>query len=392
MSLVDASRVHISGGTFTQIAGHHNEYHVAGNFVQPQGENGITILERNISGGSLYNSEQRFPPPRCHQDTRIAVQDMLQAWADEGDQAPSVMWLYGPAGSGKSALAQTMAEKWAAEDALSTAAFFFARWRVGGSSGISLFPTIAYQLALQIPQLRTAIGIAVEADPAICNKTIEEQAHAFLVNPLKQLDIDVQKRYLVIIDGLDECDGKPMQSRIITIISRMLVKNHLPIRFLICSRPEPNIRETFDSLPFNAHFRRLVLDGTFNPGRDILHYLRDCFSEIQQRRLPNHFETGATWPSERDLDILVQKSSGQFIYAATVIKFVDNEYCHPVEQLKLVLALSTSETSTTVLPDLDALYTFILTTNPNVSLLVRILGAFFRHCTGREGALRVVPG
>ncbi|KAJ7726423.1 hypothetical protein B0H14DRAFT_3519097 [Mycena olivaceomarginata] len=383
MSLVDrlhdASLVHISGGTFTQVAGHHNEYHVAGNLVQPQGENGaswITILTRNISGGSFHNSEQRFPPPQCHPDTRIAVQNTIHAWADEGGQASSVMWLYGPAGAGKSAIAQTMAEKWAAEDALA-AAFFFARWRAGGSSGKSLFPTIAYQLALQIPKLRTVIGMAVEADPAICNKTIEDQARVLLVNPFKQLDTSAEKPYLVIIDGLDECDDKLMQNRIITIIFRMLVEDHLPIRFLICSRPEPNIRETFDSLPPNAQFRRLMLDESFNPSRDILHYLRDRFSEILQRRLPNHSKAGASWPSERDLESLVQKASGQFIYAATVIKFVDNEYCNPVKQLELVLGLSASQTNTAVFADLDALYTFILSTNPNVTLLVRILGSFF---------------
>ncbi|KAJ7432549.1 hypothetical protein B0H11DRAFT_793492 [Mycena galericulata] len=394
--LLDAYRLHISGGTFNQVSGHHNEYHFAGNLVQPQGENGITILERNISGDSLYNSEQRFPPPQCHPDTRIAVQNTIQAWADESDQASRVMWLYGPAGAGKSSIAQTMAEKWAAEDAL-VATFFFARWRMGGSSGKSLFPTIAYQLALQIPQLRRGIGEAVEADPAICNKTIEEQARALLVNPLEQLDVAAQKPYLVIIDGLDECDGKPMQKRIVTMIFRMLVENHLPIRFLICSRPEPNIRETFDALPPNAHFRRLVLDETFNPGRDILHYLRERFAEIRQKRLPNHFETGVSWPSERDIEKLVQNASGQFIYAATVIKFVDDEYCHPVEQLELVLGLSAGQTNTAVFADLDALYTFILTTNPNVSLLVRILGAFFaisedeRLCVSFLDALLGLP-
>ncbi|KAJ7910714.1 hypothetical protein B0H13DRAFT_1473701, partial [Mycena leptocephala] len=228
--------------------------------------------------------------------------------------------LYGPAGAGKSAVAQTMAEKWAAEDALA-AAFFFARFRVDGSSGTRLFPTIAYQLALHIPKLRTVIGMAVEADPAICNKTIEERACVLLVKPFQQLQVSAEKPHMAIIDGLDECDGTPMPNRIIRTIFRMLVENHLPVRFLICSRPEPNIRETFDSLPPNAQFRRLVLDESFNPGSDILHYLRDSLSEICQKRLPNHSKGGASWPSARDLESLVQKASGQFIYAATVIKF-----------------------------------------------------------------------
>ncbi|KAJ7845298.1 hypothetical protein B0H13DRAFT_1476554, partial [Mycena leptocephala] len=48
--------------------------------------------------------------PQCHPHTRTAVQGTIQAWADEDSAAPSVMWLYGPAGAGKSAIAQTMAE------------------------------------------------------------------------------------------------------------------------------------------------------------------------------------------------------------------------------------------------------------------------------------------
>ncbi|KAJ7883119.1 hypothetical protein B0H13DRAFT_1457221, partial [Mycena leptocephala] len=81
-------------------------------------------------------------------------------------------------------------------------------------------------------------------------------------------------------------------------------------------------------------------------------------------------------PAERDLEKLVQNASGQFIYAATVIKFVD-EYCHPVEQLKFVLALPASQTSTSAFADLDALYTFVLRANPDTPLLLRILGAHF---------------
>ncbi|KAJ6523491.1 hypothetical protein DFH09DRAFT_198056 [Mycena vulgaris] len=374
MSLIDAYRLHISGSTFNQVAGHHNEYKIAGDLVQPQGENGITILQRNISGDAFYNSEQRFPPPQCHPDTRTAVQDAIQAWADEGHPAPGVMWLHGPAGAGKSAIAQSMAEKWSADDLAAT--FFFGRWRAGGSSGKHLFPTIAYQLALHIPQLRTPIGLAVEADPAICDKALEEQARALIVCPMEELDAP-DAPYFVIIDGLDECEGKAIQNRIIRIIFRMLADGNLPIMFLICSRPEPHIRETFDTLSPETRFRRLVLDETLDPGRDILRYLRDSFREIQHKRFPNQFGLDPSWPSEGDLDRLVYAASGQFIYAATVVKFVDDEYSHPVEQLRIVLSLSQTQAGTSVFADLDALYTFILSANPNVSLLIRILGAYF---------------
>ncbi|KAJ6523099.1 hypothetical protein DFH09DRAFT_877035, partial [Mycena vulgaris] len=159
-------------------------------------------------------------------------------------------------------------------------------------------------------------------DPAICDKALEEQARALIVNPMEELDV-AGTSYLVIIDGLDECEGKAIQSRIVKILFHMISDKKLPIMFLICSRPELHIRETFDSLPPETRFRRLVLDETFNPGRDILRYLRDSFADIQHKLFPNHFGMDPSWPSERDLDTLVHSASGQFIYAATVIKFVD---------------------------------------------------------------------
>ncbi|KAJ7104648.1 hypothetical protein C8R44DRAFT_549213, partial [Mycena epipterygia] len=268
---------------------------------------------------AFHNSEQRFPPPQCHPNTRTAVQNIIQAWADEGHEAPSGTWLYGPAGAGKSAVAQTMAERWAGHEL--AAAFFFGRWHIGGSAGKYLFPTIAYQLSLNIPQLTQFIGLAVEADPAVCDKALEEQARVLIFDPMKTLRGSYDKPYLVIIDGLDECKGKAVQARIIKIIFKMFTGNNLPLMFLICSRPEPHIREASEALPPEARFRRLVLDETFDPSQDILHYLQDSFSEIQRKRFPNQVGRNNLWPSERDLDKLVHSASGQFIYAATVIKF-----------------------------------------------------------------------
>jgi hypothetical protein len=77
MSLIDAYRLHISGGTFNKIQRlQQNEYHVGGDLIQSRGENGqqsftasvtpglrtrcagFSILERHIAGDAFYNSEQ----------------------------------------------------------------------------------------------------------------------------------------------------------------------------------------------------------------------------------------------------------------------------------------------------------------------------------------------
>jgi hypothetical protein len=79
------------------------------------------------------------------------------------------------------------------------------------------------------------------------------------------------------------------------------------------------------------------------------------------------------WPSESIIDLLVQKSSGQFIYASTVIKFVDDEYSRPTDRLDAVLHPVDSDLA--AFADLDQLYHQILSTAHNTDQLLRILGA-----------------
>ena len=38
------------------------------------------------------------------------------------------------------------------------------------------------------------------------------------------------------------------------------------------------------------------------------------------------------WPSEEDLSALVCRASGQFLYASTVVRFIDSDMVHPTHQ------------------------------------------------------------
>jgi hypothetical protein len=60
--------------------------------------------------------------PRCLEDTRVEHLQILKAWV-EGEQA-RVFWMDGPAGVGKSAIAQTWTDTLGVKFA---AAFFFSR-------------------------------------------------------------------------------------------------------------------------------------------------------------------------------------------------------------------------------------------------------------------------
>ncbi|KAJ7920873.1 hypothetical protein B0H13DRAFT_1605006 [Mycena leptocephala] len=69
------------------------------------------------------------------------------------------------------------------------------------------------------------------------------------------------------------------------------------------------------------------------------------------------------WPSSEILDNLVYKSSGYFVYASTVIKFIDDKYFRPTERLATVQNLSPTD-SDAPFAALDQLYIQILSAVP----------------------------
>ncbi|KAJ7884472.1 hypothetical protein B0H13DRAFT_1628685 [Mycena leptocephala] len=68
------------------------------------------------------------------------------------------------------------------------------------------------------------------------------------------------------------------------------------------------------------------------------------------------------WPSSKDVDKLVEKSSGYFIYAATVIKFIDDKDFRPTERLAVIMGFTIQDSPEDESPywTLDQLYIQIL--------------------------------
>ncbi|KAF8347636.1 hypothetical protein F5887DRAFT_863243, partial [Amanita rubescens] len=142
-------------------------------------------------------------------------------------------------------------------------------------------------------------------------------------------------RFLVIIDGVDECAPDRTQQVFLRLIGDVLSERNIPLRFLICSRPEAHIQETFGSRIMTNVTQPVLLDDQFEPENDIRRYLEDEFVRIcTEREL-----SLSGWPPNGVIDKLVSKSSGQFIYASTVVKFIDDINGDPRAQLDIVLKL-----------------------------------------------------
>ena len=208
----------------------------------------------------------------------------------------------------------------------------------------------------------------MELDPTLHTKSMDVQLRNLIIDAFRHLSPLPQRPYLVIIDGLDECHDKATQQLILQLLCETITVHKLPLRFLIGSRPESHIRDGLDQESLYTVTRRIILDEKFDPERDIGMFLRDGFAKIcANNSILSH--VNHPWPEEGVIDLLVQRSSGQFIYAATVLKFVGANFCSPTKQLALVL-----KPDPTVFSDLDQLYTQILFVYPEAVNIVHVLG------------------
>ncbi len=107
------------------------------------------------------------------------------------------------------------------------------------------------------------------------------------------------------------------------------------------------------------------------PQEDIQHFLVDCFDDIKQTHpLRKHLKP--EWPTAENLQQIVDKSSGQFVYASTVIKFVSMPSSSPSMQLEIVHGLRPAGRATPF-AELDALYRHIFSQVEDITTVLRIL-------------------
>ncbi|TFK36272.1 hypothetical protein BDQ12DRAFT_255635 [Crucibulum laeve] len=350
MSFQNSHHFVIQNSTFNDIAGDFNQV---------------------IAESAFHNSSERHPPPKCHPDTRNLILDIIRDWATHPIADISALWLYGPAGAGKTAIAQTVSEELADQNRLA-ASFFFSRGKERRSSCRHLIPSLAFQLALSMPKLRTPIQNVVDVDPSIFDKPLRLQTQKLLIEPCQDMMRREFQPMVVVIDGIDECEDITGQQELLLVVKDTLCRKDLPIRFLLASRPEPGIRRIFDQPAFTNVLRRIVLDEAFHPNSDIAIFLRSGFLTIRQKHQDTMTSAPLIWPSQTVIDHIVQKSSGQFIYASTVLKYVDDEYSRPHQRLEAILQIPSP--CTTAFADLDQLYLQILSANPHTDVLLQVLG------------------
>ena len=251
--------------------------------------------------------------------------------------------------------------------------FFFRRATAGCNVKDHLFSTLAYQLALNVPGMLEHVDRAMIQDFSLPKKSIAVQLKRLIIEPFKLLP-PLPAFPIIIIDGLDECEDFDSQRAILSLIAQVAMDFDVVIRFIVASRPEYQICDMFNKEPLLSRTRRLVLDEAYDAAADIERYLQEKFREIHERNKDIMPNVRSPWPCVHLLAELVSRASGQFIYAATVIKFVssDTDFRTPAQRLEIILKRGPTQAS--AFSELDRLYTQILSFYPDSEALVHTLG------------------
>ncbi|KZP14488.1 hypothetical protein FIBSPDRAFT_833939 [Athelia psychrophila] len=284
----------------------------------------------------------------CLPGTRTDILSVIVAWSRSLD-SQNVFWLAGVAGSGKSAIAHTIA-KMLHEDGLLASSFFFNREFDSRNTVQLLFSTIARDIAARHPIIAADISTALEDDPALATASLARQFDAFIAKPLRRHKFD--QPIVVVIDALDEGVQDDSGFSLLSLFRDKVAKLAPQLRVLITSRPTRNITQYLSEQDHIAS-HTMAVDSPENR-QDIETYI-----DTQVRDMTIAVHMGSPWPDEalvRDLKVLAE---GLFIWIVTIFAYLRSAH-KPREKLRALL--SNSDVSGVLSPrkKMDALYAAIL--------------------------------
>ncbi|KAJ2936539.1 hypothetical protein H1R20_g553, partial [Candolleomyces eurysporus] len=343
----------LPGSQNAQI-GHMVVNHVEGCFYQHGSlisaeQRSLFDILQPITDASHTRNRKRSPPDSaCFPGTRLQVVENVNNWARSDITTVSEP--------------HEVCETSKREDRPVISFFFFRN--AGDRSKIGRLPTtLASQMAAAIPQTEPFIREAVQRNPAVLSPageavSLQDRMQCLVYEPFKAL-VRKKKRvraltqgpFLMVLDGLDECDDKDEVQELIDGMLAFFNDNPLiPLLVFITSRVEEHIQSRL-----NVPAVRLDNLVDHCSDDDITTFLQILFEDGCRRNsvIRAYVRQHGEWPTQSDRRKLVQHIGGSFIFASAVFKFImamnteSNDPRTPMDRLPLALEMN---------PGLDGLY------------------------------------
>ncbi|KAJ3510183.1 hypothetical protein NMY22_g16047 [Coprinellus aureogranulatus] len=241
----------------------------------------------NITDFEFYNKGQRG---QCVPGSRVALLAQLLDWAEAKD-SNHAFWLNGIAGTGKTAVAETLCSQLSDRGLLG--ASFFCSVKVQDLSDVHhIIPSLAKTLAATHPTFGDALADILESQSK---------------NPIGQMTLAQQYDFLIL--------------RPAVVAFKDYNKN-------IILRPELTIKREVENSTQSSHMLRL-----HDIEKDIVRADIELYVSQQLKKVPElKDEYGNSWPPPQVKEI-VERSDCLFIVAATIVRDICSETGDPVERL-----------------------------------------------------------
>lgn len=236
-------------------------------------------LYRHVTPSAIFNSPERADTARCHAGTREQAIGRIEKWrtdVESNSEARRMFWLSGPAGAGKTAIMQTVAERWAAQG-MHLATFFFSREK---DLARSLVPTLLYQILTLHAGALDKIEQILASRPHILEASIEDQFDHLMGSTVHSFHLHFPEPIVLLIDGLDECipEEKESQRQILQALDTLVSDGS---RFLVLVSGRSNLQIVHALKEVRSEIDSIFLDDKYSPEEDIRLFVTANYDKVK---------------------------------------------------------------------------------------------------------------
>ncbi|KAF7350149.1 WD40 repeat-like protein [Mycena venus] len=292
-------------------------------------------------------TDRQQPISGCLDGTRKRIFKKIDSFL-AGQTPHNILWIKGFPGSGKSCVTRSVVEKIRDTPSFG-ASFFFERDNGGFIAPSTMVRSVSADLCRH-PLFLDAL--AADLEPRMIDfstASIKDQFRRLVEKPLQSVVNDLKdgNSLVVIVDALDECGGLTRfrsQDRqdVLAAIERWS-RLSPSLRLIVTSRDETPISEVLGPISESLELRL----SSRQAAKDI-----EVFLDLELKRIGRAYCL-PDWPTQDDIHALAVKAKGLFVWAATLVKFVDQP--RPQDVLQLIL-----QDEMTLEGDITNLYNLIL--------------------------------
>ncbi|KAG8835027.1 hypothetical protein FRC18_001145 [Serendipita sp. 400] len=278
-----------------------------------------TMSARNTDDDGTVGPESKiaygYRVDLCEEGTRIEILDAMRNWATNSKFTRQIFWLNDAAGTGKSTIAATMANKWSIDKRLAGRFFFSPNSRVTQTTKeFCLF--VANDIARHQPSLAHTIYGEIKSISSEQHVWFDVKLQRLIIDPVGKLEGDGY--VFIVVDALDNCVLSEERVGLLNSFIR-----HLPsaprLKLLLTSRPVQDIADVLISSPLvhGSDLQLLNIRNSHHP--DVALYVEKRLRSI----------------SSDDRAMIIARSGGLFLYAATVCRMLERTR-HRTDILKII--------------------------------------------------------